>query len=195
MLGGFTPATLKVAFVLLTDPESLTSNLRSISKDAGVGLGSTKRGIDFLIQQGFLAKNSKKSRAYRWLDRERLIDVWAEEYANRLLPKMKSMQVAPKGYLPKELPNGFQFGGAKASNQYGGSLLSGDSNLIYTNEVIQKAAKQLRAVPDKEGRVELREAFWSIKDEPFAPVLIMYADMLVEGGRGIEEAKRIRPQI
>ncbi|MFK8056512.1 MAG: type IV toxin-antitoxin system AbiEi family antitoxin [Saprospiraceae bacterium] len=194
-LSGFTPATLKVAFVLLTNPESLTTDLRSISQDAGVGLGSTKRGIDFLVQQGFIATNSKKNRQYRWLERDRLIDVWAEEYANRLLPKMKSMRVALKGYLPVELPNGFQFGGAKSSNHYGGNLLSGDRNLIYSSETAQQAARQLRAVPDKEGKVEIRSAFWSVKDEPFAPVLVVYADMLAEGGRGIEEAKRIRPLI
>ena len=190
-LTSFSAASLRLAFTLLRRDDLLKRDLRTMAQAAGIGLGSAKRGIDYLVQQGYLSKGAP----YRWLDRASLIDAWVEGYALRLRNKVERGFVMVKDFVPSELPAGLQLGGADASQHYGGRLLAGGQHVLYTSASIHEAMRTLRAVPAERWNVELREAFWPLDDAPVVPPLVVYAELLLSGGRGVEEAARIKPAI
>ena len=187
-LMSFTTASLRLAFALVGDETLLGADLRTLAERSGIGLGSVKRGLDYLVKEGYLSKGTR----FRWLDREGLIDAWVEGYAARLRDKGYRKYVGVKDFDPARLPEDFQLGGPEATRHYGGQLLSGGRYTLYSNLSYAEVARRLKAVPSSTWNVEVCGAFWAIGEPRVVPPLIAYADMLLEGGRGVEEAAKIK---
>ena len=59
--------------------------------------------------------------------------------------------------------------------------------LIYTKENRMDLIKNYRLMPDKNGEVEVLDMFWNKTEGLTAPPIVVYADLMLEGGKRNKE--------
>lgn len=187
----FTKTGLKVLFYLLQHKEAIHQSQREIAEKANVGLGNIPQVINGLKETGYLIPLNNKT--YVWENRKALLERWMAEYATVLRPKLIKERYTLKGNWQEiQLENHNTVWGGEPAADLLTNYLRPEKFLIYTTENRMDLIKNYKLMPDKKGEVEVLEMFWKDNDGKTAPPLLVYADLMLEGGkRNNETAEKI----
>jgi len=193
----FKPAGLKVVFALLCRPELVKATYRDIVKAANVAQGTVGWVMYDLKQQNFLAVRGRHGR--KLINAARLFDLWVENYARELRPRLFIGKFKTKKTdwwkNFNEQNTGALLGGEPAA-AFLTNYLKPAAIAVYVPEEINQflLAHHLRKAPD--GDVELFQKFWGFDYQwdykNIVPPMLVYADLVATGDdRNIETAKMI----
>jgi hypothetical protein len=187
----FTKTGLKVLFYLLQNKEDINLTQRELADKADVGLGNIPQIIDGLKATGFLQALNNKT--YLWENIANLVDRWIAEYATVLRPKLLKEKYTLKGnWQDIALKNNITFWGGEPAADLLTNHLRPEKFLIYTRENRMELMKNYKLMPDKNGEIEVLDLFWKQEDGKTVPPLLVYADLMLEGGkRNKETAEKI----
>ena len=187
----FTKTGLKVLFYLLQNKEDINLTQRELADKADVGLGNIPQIIDGLKATGYLQALNNKT--YIWENITTLIDRWIAEYATVLRPKLLKEKYTLKGnWQDLALKKNISFWGGEPAADILTNHLRPEKFLIYTSENSMELMKNYRLMPNKNGEIEVLDLFWKQEDGKTVPPLLVYADLMLEGGkRNKETAEKI----
>ena len=159
-------AGLKFLFGILVKPALLNQTYRTIAKTTNVALGNIGPFIEELKQEGFVKEGKNKGEKFLFIEhKEQLQNKWVELFNIVLKPKLKEgkFRFLDNNVNWQELPTDNLYWGGEVA----GALLTGylrpEIFTIYTRENKTTIMKNLRLVPDQNGKVELMERFWDNK--------------------------------
>ncbi|MFN5371512.1 MAG: type IV toxin-antitoxin system AbiEi family antitoxin [Bacteroidia bacterium] len=187
----FTKTGLKVLFYLLQHKEGINLPQRELAYLTNVALGNIPQVIHGLKETGYLIPLNSKT--YLWQNRRELLDRWIMDYAAVLRPKLLKEKYALKENWETIAfdTNKTAWGGEPAADQLTHHLRP-EKLIIYTKENRMDLIKNYKLMPDKNGAVEVLEMFWEINEGKTVPPLLVYADLMLEGGkRNKETAEKI----
>jgi hypothetical protein len=193
----FTKTGLKVVFLFLHDEAWLNKTYREIAEASDVALGNIKHVLDGLKEHGFVYAKSKDLLQLK--NRDKLLDHWIMAFADELKPRI---QRGRYHFMNKEAEQNWKNLPLGEQEQWGGEpaadLLTNDLKpleyTLYTRKNRAELMKELKLIPDENGRVEIREPYWTIVgDRPnVAPRLVVYTDLMSTGDpRNIKIAEEI----
>jgi hypothetical protein len=189
-----------VFFHLLQHKDAINTTQRHIAAATHVALGSIPQVMDGLVQSGYLIAKNKKQLV--WLNKENALQRWIMEYGTVLRPKLSKGRFSFDGdwnQLPLDHTQ-TQWGGERAAEiltQY----LRPEKAVLYTRESRVDLMKRYRLKPDADGEIEVLDMFWQPEEAPVVPHLLIYADLLLEGGKRNHEiadriyAEHIKPNL
>lgn len=186
----FTKTGLKVLFYLLRHKEAINLPQREIAHLTNVALGNIPQIINGLKETGFLIPLNNRS--YVWENRKGLLERWIAEYETVLRPKLVKGQYSLKeNWNELKLSSNTVWGGEPAADLLTNHLRP-EKLILYTNENRMDLIKNYKLMPDKNGEVLVLDKFWENTTENTAPELLVYADLVLEGGkRNKETAEKI----
>lgn len=203
---GFTPATLRVVFAVLTCPPILNSNVRRIAEVASISHGAAGSALVLLEEAGFFTSAPSGRRILAMP--ERWLDAWTEGYLGRIRPKLQkyrmSAPVPISAVLERISPQYSEvvLGGEAASAARDSGLKPGTITLyidLRDPAVMRNLVQELTLRRDPEGKIELVDMFWNtreLSDFPTVPAALMYADLIGTGDqRTMEIAAELRKEI
>lgn len=187
----FTKTGLKVLFYLLQHKEAIHFTQREMAEQTLVGLGNIPQVIDGLKETGYLIPLNNKT--YVWENRKELLNRWIAEYATLLRPKLVKERYRLKGDWKVLVFNTKKtvWGGEPAADILTNHLRP-EKFILYTKENRTDLIRNYKLMPDKQGDIEVLEMFWDQQEGNTAPPLLVYADLMLEGGkRNKETAEKI----
>lgn len=194
----FQASGLQVLFALICNPEWTDLPYRDIAQRAAVAHGTVGWVMAELPKLGFIAEFRGKRRL---MQRERLLQQWAEFYPRTLRPRLAlgRFRAETLDWWNRIDPTkyGAVLGGEPAGGRITGYLRPGTAT-FYTEKIDPRLLVDLRLRPDEGGNVEIYRRFWTFaaKDAALVPDPLVYADLMATGdGRCIETAKLIFEQI
>ena len=203
---GFTPATLRVVFAVLTCPPILNSNVRRIAEVASISHGAAGTALIFLEEAGFFTSAPSGRRILAMP--ERWLDAWTEGYLGRIRPKLQkyrmSSAVSISAVLERISPQYREvvLGGEAASAVRASGLKPGTITLyidLRDPAVMRDLVQELKLRRDPEGKIELVDMFWNTRELssfPTVPAALIYADLIGTGDqRTAEIAAELRKEI
>lgn len=193
----FTKTGLKVVFLFLHDEVWLNRTYREIAEAADVALGNIKHVLDGLKEHEYIYAKNKN--VLKLKNRDQLLDQWITAFADELKPRI---QKARYTFLNKEVEQNWKNLPLGEDDMWGGEpaadLLTNDLKpleyIIYTKKNRAELMKQFKLIPDENGKVEIREPYWTIAGAlpNIAPHLVVYTDLIVTGdARNIKAAKEV----
>jgi hypothetical protein len=189
---------MKTAAALLCHPEWVDRPYREIATEADVAHGTVGWVMADLQKLGFVADVDRKRRL---LQRERLLQQWAEAYARTLRPKlvMQRYRTDLTGWWKKlnTRKYGVLLGGEAAAERITGRLRA-ETVTLYTKNADPRLLLDFKLKRDTTGPVELVQRFWAFEngDEPTVPLPLVYADLVMTGdARCLEAANLIHQQV
>lgn len=187
----FTKTGLKVLFYLLQHKEAINLPQREIADLSNVALGNIPQVMDGLKETGYLIPLNSKT--FVWENRKELLERWITEYTTVLRPKLVKERYTLKGNWQEIKFDTYKtvWGGEPAADILTNHLRP-EKFLIYTKENRMELIKNYKLMPDKNGEVEVLEMFWKENEGKTAPPLLVYVDLMLEGGkRNKETAEKI----
>ncbi len=174
----FTPTGLKVVLQLLLDKELINATQRAIADKANVALGNIPQVIAGLKETGYLIALNKKE--YLWKNRRELLERWIKEYETALIPKIqKGRYRLEENWRDLELDEKDTWGG-EAAGELMTQYLRAENLILYTKATRNELMGQYRFIPDKKGKVFVREKFWTDnRQQRNAPPILVYADLIL----------------
>lgn len=190
----FNVTGLKTIFALLTNPELLTSNYRTLANQADVALGTVGWVLKDLQDQGYI-QTGLKDKKRKWRDKQALFRKWVEEY-----PKLKRKYYL--GDYATEQNNWWEkadidgeavfLGGEYAAAHYTKNLNPKLGTIYLATDKLNEFlnANRLRKVKldDQQtgARVEIMEAFWggalpAAGQKALTHPILTYADLISSG--------------
>jgi hypothetical protein len=187
----FTKTGLKVLFYLLQHKEAINLTQRELAEKVRVGLGNIPQVIDGLKETGYLIPLNNKT--YVWENRKALLERWIAQYATVLRPKLVKERYALKGqWQDLALDNHKTLWGGEPAADMLTNHLRPENFLIYTQEDRMDLIKNYQLMPVKNGEIEVLDMFWKQEKGETVPPLLVYADLMLEGGkRNKETAEKI----
>lgn len=193
----FTKTGLKVVFLFLHDEAWLNRTYRDIAETADVALGNIKHVLDGLKEHEFVY--AKNENVHKLKNRDKLLDQWITAFGDELKPRIQKGRYI---YMNKEVEQNWKNLPLGEQDQWGGEpaadLLTNDLKpieyILYTKKNRAELMKDLKLIPDENGKVEIREPYWTIEDNlpNIAPRLVVYTDLMTTGDpRNIKIAKEI----
>jgi hypothetical protein len=194
----FQASGLRVLFALICNPKLADAPYREIAHQARVAHGTVGWVMAELPGLGFLAA---KGGGRLLLNRERLLQLWAEYYPRVLRPKLQLGRYRARDLDWWETFNptryDAEFGGEIAGSRLTKYLRPGTATL-YVEKVDPKLLIDLKLQLDpKEGNVEILQRFWTQPGpQPgIVPLPLVYADLMATGdARCAETAKIVHEQ-
>jgi len=221
---GFTPATLRVVFAVLTCPSILNSNVRRIAEVASISHGAAGSALILLEEAGFFTTASSGRRILAMP--ERWLDAWTEGYLGRIRPKLKKYRMSAPSPISavlerispqyREVVLGGQaaaatfelerrqvaLGGEAAPTARELGLKPGTITLyidLRDSAVMRDLVQELQLRRDPDGKIELVDMFWNtreLSDFPTVPKALIYADLIgTADQRTMEIAAELRKEI
>lgn len=187
----FTKTGLQVLFYLLQHKEAINMTQRELAEKTNVGLGNIPQVIEGLKKTGYLMQLNNKS--YVWENRNALLERWVAGYATVLRPKLIKERYTLAGQWENITFHTGKtvWGGEPAADILTNHLRPGKF-LIYTRENRVDLIINYGLRPDKNGEIEALDVFWELNNGNTAPPLLVYTDLVLEGGkRNRETAKKI----
>lgn len=187
----FTKTGLKVLFHLLQNKDLINMTQRELAAKSGVALGNIPQVLDGLKETGYIVPLNSKT--FVWENRKELLDRWITEYASVLRPKLKKERYSYKGQWQDLTFNTIStvWGGEPAADLLT-NYLRPEKFLIFTRESRIDLIRKYRLIPDINGELEVLDMFWKQDEGRTAPPMLVYADLLIEGGkRNKETAEKI----
>lgn len=178
----FTKTGLKVLFHLLQHKDDIKLTQRELAEITNVALGNIPQVIDGLKETGFLIPLNQKT--YVWENRADLLERWITEYAAVLRPKLKMERYVYRDDW-REIPFNTTktvWGGEPAAELLTNHLRP-ETFLLYTLENRKELIQNYRLQPDAYGDIMAMELFWKHDGRNTAPPLLVYADLMLEGGK------------
>ncbi len=200
----FQPTGLKILFAFFCKPHLLNAPYRDIAKEANVALGTVGWVFTDLREMGFLRDMGKHGR--KLLHKEKLLEIWAMIYPERLRPKLKLGRfTAPNQdwYKNTQLNKyggywGGEVGAAKITKYLKPALatiyIKAKLENLFLNNGVKNLLLENKLRKDPKGEIELLEIFWGfeLKEKDTVPPFLIYADLLATGdARNLETAKMI----
>lgn len=164
---------------------------REIAKATDVALGTIPQVIEGLKETGYIIPLNNK--AYLWENKLELFNRWVEGYNTDLRPKLLKGNFTVRGEWRE-----IQFD--RNQNQWGGELgadlltnyLRPEKYTLYTKEAQKDLIKNYRIMPKEDGELTIMEMFWEVDGvDKVVPPLIVYADLIYEGGKRNKETAEI----
>lgn len=187
----FTKTGLKVLFHLLQHKEDVNLTQRELADRVGVALGNIPQVIEGLKKTGHLIPLN--NREYVWDKMKALLDQWIDGYATQLRPKLIKERYALKGnWHDVKLDNALTVWGGEPAADMLTNHLRPEKFIVFTKEGRVDLIKKYQLMPDQNGEIEVLNMFWTPTGAQTAPPILVYADLLLEGGkRNTETAKKI----
>lgn len=187
----FTKTGLKVLFYLLQHKEHINLPQRILAEETGVGLGNIPQVIEGLKETGFIIPLNNKE--YVWENRRHLLDRWVAEYGTLLKPKIRIGRYTYKGnWNELDLNTELCVWGGEAAADILTHYLRPEKLTLYTKENQARLTKDYRLIPEQEGEIDVLEMFWKQDNKhQTAPPMLVYADLLLEGGKRNKETAEI----
>lgn len=203
---GLTPATLRVMLAILTRPQLLDSNIRTIAQIALVSHGAAGAALTMLEDMGFLSTSRTGRRVLAMP--ERWLDAWTEGYLGRIRPKLQKMRMnAPHSLasmLDRFTPQMTEIvlGGEAAAAKRDMGLKPGTLTLyvdFQDPQVVKEFVQEYKLRRDPDGQIELVSIFWNtieLASFPLVPDALIYADLIGIGdARTLEVANALKTEI
>ena len=192
----FRTAGLKLILALLNDPDLLNAQYRHIARVTGVALGTITNVFNDLAELGYLQTVGNRRRLRNFDDLvHKWVDAYIEKTRENLVIGRYTAELA--GRWPDTVlePLDAWWGGEVAAAKMTG-YLKPETTTIYVNQPAGRVQAKLGLRKDPNGVVELLKAFWPIKtvvaQGPYAPPIVVYADLLAIGDdRTIETARML----
>lgn len=193
----FTKTGLRVVFLFLHDEDWLNKTYREIAQAADVALGNIKNVLDGLKEHGFILAKNKK--VWKLKNRDKLLDQWLTAFTDELKPRIQKGKYrfmnkeAEQDWQNLELAPGTVWGGEPAADLFTHNLKP-KYFILYTDKTRAGLMKDYKLIPDEEGKVEVREPYWTVENEipKTAPKLTVYTDLMETGDpRNANSAKQI----
>jgi hypothetical protein len=194
----FQASGLQVMFALLCNPEWVTLPYREIALRADVAHGTVGWVMTELTKLGYIAE-MRGRRAL--VQRERLLQQWAEFYPRTLRPRLLLGRYQAETLAWWETLDPTTYGAVLGGEPAGGRIthyLRPGAATFYTRKIEPRLLIDLRLRTDPAGNVEIYRKFWTFDapDAALAPEPLVYADLMATGdGRCIETAKMIYEQM
>ncbi len=187
----FTKTGLKVLFFLLQHKEAIHLPQRELAELTNVALGNIPQVMDGLKETGYLIPLNNKTLV--WDNRKALFERWIADYATILRPKLVKERYRLKANWQEiQFKNQKTLWGGEPAADILTHHLRPEKFLIYTKESRMELIKDYKLMPDKNGELEVLEMFWKENESKTAPPIIVYADLMLEGGkRNKETAQKI----
>jgi hypothetical protein len=187
----FTKTGLKVLFYLLQHKEAIHLPQRELAELTDVALGNIPQVIEGLKETGYLIPLNNK--AFVWENRKALFERWVAEYASVLRPKLVKERYRLKANWQEiQFQNHKTVWGGEPAADMLTNHLRPEKFLVYTKESRIELIKNYKLMPDKNGEIEVLEMFWKENEGKTAPPMLVYADLMLEGGkRNKETAEKI----
>jgi len=193
----FTKTGLKVVFLFLYDETWLNKTYREIAEAADVALGNIKHVLDGLKEHEFIYAKNKD--VLKLKNRDKLLDQWITAFADELKPRI---QKGRYNFMNKEVEQNCKDLPLGEQDQWGGEpaadLLTNDLKpveyILYTKKNRVELMKELKLIPDENGKIGIREPYWTVENElpNIAPRLVVYTDLMITGDpRNIKIAEEI----
>lgn len=184
--------TLKLLFVLLSEPETINENYRTLANLAGISLGMVSKAFDSLEAQRYYRKSSH---GRRLIQPEQLMTLWLREYGNVLRPKLKSIALEPVTDWP-QLPLSPQeyWGGEAGASFLTKGYLQPEIVILFTHQPLLQRRKELGLYPAPNGQIRLTRAFWGevLQLNTRAKAMLCAAELLAsQDDRNLEAARII----
>jgi len=198
------PTGLKFLFAILQFPDLINQPYRKIAYHSGIALGTIGPLINELENEGYLKTNgSGTTKPFKFLEQQdRLIQKWAELFRTNLRPKLTK---GTYRFMDRESYNTWEsletrdfLWGAENAGAILTDYLSPERFTIYTEVSPAKLMKELKLIPDNDGKIEILEQFWENTYEPdliirTVPFLLAYAELITSfDSRCRETAERIK---
>ena len=193
----FRPSGLKLIFALLSKPELVEADFRTMAQATGVALGTVQWVMRDLVAASFVRR---VDRTHRVLARpEELLESWAQGFAQELRPRLLlgRFAAADVGWWKQTDPAkyGSLWGGEPAGARLTGFLKPGTLTL-YADAIPARLLIDQRLKRAEDGEVEVLRKFWRFTDDNeergVVPDVLAYADLLALGdSRTVEAANRL----
>jgi hypothetical protein len=186
----FTKTGLKVLFYLLQFKEAINLPQRELAEKTGVGLGNIPEIIKGLKETGYLIPLNNKD--YVWEKREELLHRWINDYGTVLKPKLKYDKYSFKGkWQDINFSNKNTVWGGEPAADILTNYLRPEKFTIYTCENRMELIKNYQLIPNEKGEIDVFEMFWKQENEKTSPPLLVYTDLILEGGKRNKETANI----
>jgi hypothetical protein len=192
----FTPAGMKIVFVLLCRPALAEATYRDLARAAGVALGAVGPVVGDLEARGFLVQKENK----RLTNTQKLIEEWIARFPDTLRPKLLRgrYQADTERLLALDLRVHHGYWGGEVAGQRLTGYLKPERFTLYLKGDEKALFTQARMRLDLNGNTEVLQAFWNLLDEKYAdvvPPLLAYADLMAtQDGRNLETARLMYEQ-
>ena len=193
----FTPAGMKVVFVMLCQPALAEATYRDLARAAGVALGAVGPVVGDLQARGFLVQRENKTLT----NIQKLIEEWVTRFPDTLRPKLLRgrYQADRDRLLAFDLRVHHGYWGGEVAGQRLTGYLKPERFTVYLEGEQKTLLTQARMRLDPNGNTEVLQAFWNLPaDQKYAdvvPPLLAYADLMAtEDGRNLETARLIYEQ-
>lgn len=195
----FDKAGLKILFALLTQPDLISKDLRTIAAASGVGSVSTVSDIfKDLEKQRYLYQSGSVIVRRKLNNKPELLKRWVEGYNERLRPTLKPVRFRSKKHEGRwwDAVDITQYG-ACWGGETGGAILTKHlkpaTATIYSDSLLPRLQAQYGLVRDERGNVEILKKFWTSGETgEVAPPLVVYADLIATADeRNLETARII----
>jgi hypothetical protein len=190
----FQASGLQVLFALICHPEWAELPYREIAQRANVAHGTVGWVMAELPKLGFMTELRGKRRL---MQRERLLQQWAEFYPRALRPRLLLGRYRAENLAWWDTIDPVRYGAVLGGEPAGGRIthyLRPGAATFYTEKVDPRLLVDLRLRTDVNGNVEIYRRFWTFDGDQagLAPTPLVYADLMATGdGRCIETAKMI----
>lgn len=196
----FQAAGLRVVFELLMNPDLANASMRTQAEVSGVSLGSVSAIHKDLVAHRYLKKTAA---GLRLMDKEKLMQRWAELYPYALRQKLligRYTSDQEDWWEAVQSASGIQLGGEVAAWQLSHYLRPKNGLLYIQKASLAELMKTLRLRKIRDGETAVRtidvyEAFWNITDSESitAPELVVYSDLLAtDEPRCMDAAERMK---
>ena len=187
----FTKTGLKVVYFLLQNKDALNWTQREIADEVGVSLGTIPQVINGLKDSGYIFPLDRRN--YIWKNRMDLLRKWIDSYEIELRPKLVRHQYKISGdWRDIRFSNNLTVWGGEPGADLLTNHLRPEKYTIYTKEKLSDLIRKYKLIPDPFGEAEVLEMFWSGQEGKIASPMLVYTDLILEGGkRNIETAERI----
>lgn len=190
----FQASGLQVLFALICHPEWADLPYREIAKRANVAHGTVGWVMAELPKLGFVVEMRGKRTL---MQRERLLQQWAEFYPRTLRPRLLLGRYRAENLTWWDTIDPTQYGAVLGGEPAGGRItryLRPGTATFYAQKLDPRLLVDLQLRTDPGGNVEIYRRFWTFDaaDAALAPEPLVYADLMATGdGRCIETAKLV----
>jgi hypothetical protein len=194
----FQASGLQVLFALICHPEWVDLPYRELAQRADVAHGTVGWVMAELPKLGFVTEMRGKRRL---LQRERLLQQWAEFYPRTLRPRLLLGRYRAETLAWWDTIDPTKYGAVLGGEPAGGRIthyLRPGTATFYAEKVNPRLLVDLQLRTDANGNVEIYRRFWTFVggDAALAPEPLVYADLMATGdGRCMETAKLIYERI
>ncbi len=193
----FQGAGLQIIFGLICNPQWAEVPYRDLALMVGLAHGTVGWVMADLANLGFIATLNNKRKL---IQREKLLQQWAEFYAQTARPRLLLGRFEAQGLEQwwKDVdPTKYNavLGGEIAGARMTQNLHPATAT-FYAGKIDPTMLLDLRLRPNEKGNVEVLKRFWMFEDkEGLAPEPLVYADLMATGeGRCMETGRLVYDQ-